>query len=359
MITDDQLNPLVGDTITIDIPAGQTRRFFVFYDQPEMAPGDQVLRTYPDWYNQPETADNEALTPAHTFARDDHLLVVTEIRDLLGTIQGGSNSYVRLVGASSFDSDITYDGFVFTADAQRFGQLAGSSPVLPNTSLWDPTSDINVRFANGAATMPEIGFGDYGPLNVEFTRARNPFLDLDGRPAAIGVDYVTQYQAGDAPVPVADSTANFANFGFLLLQSVDLRIVHRPDGTNERLQLNAPGVRIEDGGARLIIDKRWNVQSIFDFQPLLSQVKYENTSPRRRPAPGPFSSWLMARTRRAAFPSFATRGARRTARPYRHPVERPTPWTPARGIKLGRRFSSNPEQASLGRWPRRRGRLRC
>ena len=89
VITDEQLNPLVGDTITIDIPAGQTRRFFVFYDQPEMTPGDQVLRTYPDWYNQPETAGNEALTPAHTFARDDHLLVVTEVRDLLGTVLGG------------------------------------------------------------------------------------------------------------------------------------------------------------------------------------------------------------------------------------------------------------------------------
>jgi hypothetical protein len=250
------------------------------------------LRTYPDWYNQPETADNEALTPAHTFARDDHLLIVTEIRDLLGTIQGESNSYVRLVGTSSFDSDITYDGFVFTADAQRFGLLAASSPILSNAPLWDPTSDISVRFANGAATMPGIGFGDYGPLNVEFTRARNPFLDLDGRPGAIGVDYVTQYQAGDAPVPVADSTTEFANFGFLLLQSVDLRIVHRPDGTNERLLLDAPGVSIEDGGSRVIIDRTPERESIVDFQPLLSQVRYENTS--STPTPGPRTILVVA-----------------------------------------------------------------
>ena len=47
VITDEQLNPVVGDTVTIDIPAGQTRRFFVFYDQPEMAPGDQVLHDVP------------------------------------------------------------------------------------------------------------------------------------------------------------------------------------------------------------------------------------------------------------------------------------------------------------------------
>ncbi|MCU0981429.1 MAG: dockerin type I domain-containing protein, partial [Pirellulaceae bacterium] len=292
VITDEQLNPLVGDTVTIDIHAGQTRRFFLFYDQPEMAPGDQVLRTYPDWYNQPETAVNEALTPAHTFARDDHLLVVTEIRDMLGTIQGGSNSYVRLVGASTFDSDLTYDGFVFTADAQRFSQLAAFSPIVPGDPRWDPTSDINVRFANGAATMPEIGFGDYGALNVEFRRARNPFLDLDGSAEAIGVDYVTQYQAGDDPVAVADSTADFANFGFLLLQSVDLRIVHRPDGTNERLLLDAPGVRIEDGGARVIIDRTLERQSIADFQPLLSQVRYENTSP--TPTPGPRTIVIVA-----------------------------------------------------------------
>ena len=38
MITDEQLNPLAGDTVTIDIPAGQTRRFFVFYDQPCIEP---------------------------------------------------------------------------------------------------------------------------------------------------------------------------------------------------------------------------------------------------------------------------------------------------------------------------------
>jgi uncharacterized repeat protein (TIGR01451 family) len=292
VITDEQLNPLAGDTVTIDIPAGQTRRFFVFYDQPELAPGDQVLRTYPDWYNQPETAVNEALTPAHTFAREDHLLVVTEVRDLLGTIQGESNSYVRLVGASTFDSDLNYDSFVFTEDAQRLNQLAAFSPVVPGDPRWDPTSDINVRFANGAATMPEIGFGDYGALNVEFRRARNPLLDLDGRPESIGVDYVTQYQAGDAPVPVADSTADFANFDFLTLQSLDLRIVHRPDGTNERLLLDAPGVSIEDGGARVIIDRTLERQSIADFQPLLSQVKYENTSP--TPTPGPRTILVVA-----------------------------------------------------------------
>ena len=292
VITDEQLHPLVGGTTTIDIPAGQTRTFYVFYDQPEMAPGDQVLRTYPDWYNQPETAENETLTPAHTFARDDHLLVIIQVHDLLGTLQGRSNTYVQLVGASTFDSDISYDGVVATDDALRFEGLVAASPIVPGAPLWDPTSDINVRFANGAATWPEIGFGDYGPLNVEFRRARNPFLDLDGRVGSLGVDYVTSFQPGATPVPLADSTASFANAEWLLLESVEVTILYRPDGEAERLWLGAPGVSIQDGGARLIIETSTSRRTIGQFQPLLSQITYENKSP--APTPGPRTIRFLA-----------------------------------------------------------------
>src|SRR5207244_1789604 len=105
------------------------------------------------------------------------------------------------------------------------------------STRFDPTSDINARLPNGAMTSGnqsvlnttswprgnpprEIGLGDYGPLNVEFNRARSPFLDLDAdnSSGARGVDYVGKF-SGTA-VPIAGTDARFANSLFLNLQQL-------------------------------------------------------------------------------------------------------------------------------------------
>ena len=74
VITDDNLVPLPADGF--DVAPGTDREFFVFYDQPELSSGGDVLTTYPDWYD-----NGTQLTPAHTFGRNDHLEIKTELPD--------------------------------------------------------------------------------------------------------------------------------------------------------------------------------------------------------------------------------------------------------------------------------------
>jgi hypothetical protein len=124
------------------------------------------------------------------FAPDDHISILTSV----------SSFRVNLVGASTYDSDITYDGLVAAADFDLLDSvLTNKWPTQDTDSGFDPTKDMNVRFPNAAddvkqpdpwpLTGPpprEIGLGDFAPLNVEFDlnspvqgRARAPFLDLD------------------------------------------------------------------------------------------------------------------------------------------------------------------------------------
>ena len=141
-----------------------------------------------------------------------------------------------------------------------------------------------MRFANGAASMPEIGLGDFGPLNVEFSRVRNPFLDLDwdNNSGALGVDYYTEFEVGGDPVPVADADPLTGPFCQRRVSAPGLRGSQHPPSTGRharKLAAQRLGVTLSDDGSRLVIESQPGRDVIEDFQPLLSQVAYENTSP--------------------------------------------------------------------------------
>jgi uncharacterized repeat protein (TIGR01451 family) len=217
----------------IAVPSGQSIQFFAFYD-PAIRDGDRVLEQYPDWLGA-----NQQSHPAHAFDRGDHLRVNTD---------SGATFRVDLVGGSTYDSDIVYDGAVDRLDLTRLSDdlLAVAWPITAgSSSLFDPLSDINARCPNGAdavvgacvwalAGVPqrEIGMGDFGPLNVEWNRARAPFLDLDpdNSSGAKGADYAAEFQG--TPVAVADSDARFANSVERLLQDLVVRI---RNSDNDRL----------------------------------------------------------------------------------------------------------------------------
>ena len=216
-VTDENLQPLA---LPIVVPAGEEVRLWAFYSPQE-----------PDWSVAP-------YRPAHTFARDDHLEIVTDL-------DGGREFHVRLVGASTYDADITYDGVVDGADAVLVNELLGEDkhwPIVPGEPAWDPTADINVKFRNaadsspapptGADKWPEIGLGDVGPLNVEFDAVRPPLLDLDwdNSSGIRGVDYLAEYQVGGDPLAVVDSDARFANSPFLFLASVMVTVTNVQGG---------------------------------------------------------------------------------------------------------------------------------
>jgi hypothetical protein len=76
---------------------------------------------------------------------------------LHSTAPGSPTMNFALVGASTFNSDINYDGNVNLGDLGVFNASVGVAPV-------DPTADIN---GDGS-----INFGDLGSFNVEFGRTR-------------------------------------------------------------------------------------------------------------------------------------------------------------------------------------------
>jgi hypothetical protein len=76
---------------------------------------------------------------------------------LLSNAAGSPTINIALVGASTFNSDINYDGSVNLTDLGVFNNAFGAATV-------DPTADINGDAA--------INFGDLGPFNVEFGRSR-------------------------------------------------------------------------------------------------------------------------------------------------------------------------------------------
>ena len=84
---------------------GETAEFLAFYDPAiRIREEHTVEEQYPEWYDDPDTTENEQETrPAHTFVPGDHLNVLTDT-DL--------SFRIDLVGGSTYDSDITYDGAV-------------------------------------------------------------------------------------------------------------------------------------------------------------------------------------------------------------------------------------------------------
>lgn len=229
-----------GAMVPVSLPMavldGQSAEFFAFYD-PAIRSGDLVTAQYPDWFDDPATAGtNEALTrPPHTFAATDRLEVVTEYTDVA---EPGPTFTASLVGASTYDSDIFYDGAVENADVARLADLLAAN-------AFDQTSDMNVRLPNGASSTVgtqawpingppprEIGLGDFAPLNMEFGRTRAPFLDLDtDNSTSRGVEFAAELVAGSAPV--ADSDARFANRLPLQLASLTLVVTNPLDGAAE------------------------------------------------------------------------------------------------------------------------------
>jgi uncharacterized repeat protein (TIGR01451 family) len=235
-----------GDTqpAPISVPADGVANFIVFYDPAIRDANHNVIQQFPDWFG-----DAAGTNPAHTFAAGDNLQVVTQ----LASNQPGPSYPVLLVGGSTYDSDIFYDGAVNNLDLGRLSDvLSVSSPTTSSQPGFDPTSDINVRFPNGAGEVDaqngnvqvwpidgppprEIGLGDFAPLEVEWNRARAPFLDLDtdNSSGIQGTGFLTTFAS--AAVPIADNDANFANFAQLDLNSLTVTIENPLAGD----QLNA------------------------------------------------------------------------------------------------------------------------
>ena len=166
VVWDDNANLLAGSgsvpppktltptsAATLSLAAGATETFFAFFIQPEIDSKGNALQTYPDW--------SGPATGSFTFARGDQLEVVTQFAAPQPAIAPPVFN-VQLFGGTTFDSDVAYEGYV-NVDAQRQLDTVLSSqyPTLPGSSTWDPTSDINVRFPNGATYFPEIGLGDF------------------------------------------------------------------------------------------------------------------------------------------------------------------------------------------------------
>ncbi len=254
---DDALAPVEPGLV---IPAGDSAQFFVFYD-PAIRQGDAVLEQYPDWFGA--GAD---IRPAHTFSRDDHLSISTD---------RGTTIRVDLVGGSTYDSDIASNGAVDSGDHDLLDNLlslqadTGQLSIPFGDPLFDPTADINARCPNGAegtlATCEwalygtparELGFGDFGPLNVEWNRARAPFLDLDldNSSGAKGVDYATEFSG--QPIPVADTDARFANHRSRFLEGLSLEIVGADD-SSDRLEVDEDalprGIEVAGNGTNRLV----------------------------------------------------------------------------------------------------------
>jgi hypothetical protein len=264
--------------------------FFAFYD-PAIRSGDIVTAQYPDWFDDPATAGtNEALTrPPHTFAATDRLQVVTEYTDVA---EAGPIFTANLVGGSTYDSDIFYDGAVENADVARLADLLAAN-------AFDQTSDMNVRLPNGANSTVntqawpingppprEIGLGDFAPLNIEFGRTRAPFLDLDtDNSTARGVDFAAELVAGSAPVAASD--ARFANRGPLRLASLTLVGTNPLDGAAEDFDFSSLPAGITGssqfaGGVRTLT--LTGNASIEAFTLALRGITYTNSA--ASPAPG-------------------------------------------------------------------------
>jgi uncharacterized repeat protein (TIGR01451 family) len=267
----------------IPVPSGQSIEFVAFYD-PAIRDGDQVLEQYPDWLGA-----NQQSHPAHAFDRGDHLRVNAD---------SGATFRVDLVGGSTYDSDIVYDGAVDRLDLERLSDdlLAAAWPITAGSSpLFDPLSDINARCPNGAdavvgacvwalAGVPqrEIGMGDFGPLNVEWNRARAPFLDLDpdNSSGAKGADYAAEFTG--TPVAIADSDARFANRQVRVLQNLVFLITNPSEGDRILVdELQIPGTISVSGNGTVQLELTGNA-TVEQYTEALRFVRFDGSSPSAR-----------------------------------------------------------------------------
>ncbi len=176
---------LAAPQFPILVADGESAEFFVFYD-PAIRSEDTVTEQFPDWL--------EADSTPHAFAASDRLVVETDAE---------LNFPIQLVGGSTFDSDVSYDGRVDQSDFGLLDDLLLLERVIVEGSSprFDPTMDINARCPNGAAEVVgtcgfaiggtperEIALGDFGPINAEFGRALSSAEQAQGEatsPAAI------------------------------------------------------------------------------------------------------------------------------------------------------------------------------
>jgi len=86
---------------------------------------------------------------AHSFALADGLIISTDAPD-------APELHVELIGASTYNSDVTYDGKVNLSELGILNVNFGRSAGNPD---WDPTADVN-----GDGT---VNLGELGALNVE------------------------------------------------------------------------------------------------------------------------------------------------------------------------------------------------
>jgi hypothetical protein len=268
----------------ISAPSGETLQFFAFYD-PAIRDQDRVVEQYPDWYGA-----NRHARPAHTFTRDDHLTVMTNT---------DAAFRVDLVGGSTYDSDIFYDGAVDLEDFRHLDDLLRQKTIerklfIPfDDPLFDPTADNNSRCANEADGVQascawpllgfptrELGLGDFGPMNVEWNRARAPFLDLDPDDSSgvKGVDFRNEYQG--EPVEIADRDAAFANSIERDLVSLVAEI--RGEANGDRLYVDeailaARGITADgtNGTSRLELA---GTASVDDYTAALREIKFQSDS---------------------------------------------------------------------------------
>lgn len=197
-------------------------------------------RSYPDW-RYPVGPGNEPLT----FPADARITFQTN--------QQGIEFSVRLVGASTFDSDVTYDGAVVEQpDTEFLAGIGGSQTTtgtydIPyNSPEYHYTLDVNVRCPNGlkdpvaGCVWPigpdrNIGGEDFGTMIAELRRFRAPFLDLDNDGSSFvldsqsigrgGVDYLIRcLPAGASKVWVESDASILYQFEEIKFDSVNARV---------------------------------------------------------------------------------------------------------------------------------------
>ena len=284
--------PVDSAVLPIEVQAGQTVRFVAFYDPAiRDRTTDSVQEQYPDWFDDPETndANEQMIRPAHSFVPGDHLNVVTDSE---------LSFRVDLIGGSTYDSDIFYDGVVARRDLERLDDLLKQKwPIEEGDPLFDPTSDINARNPNGGGGMMdtdswpidrqpprELGLGDFGPLNVEFNRARAPFLDLDADNSSgvFGAGYVAEYTVDPVvktePVPIAGYDMRFANDITRVLGSLSVVLTNAADG--DQLDFDANSVpdgviltQVDDGSLQFT-----GQASVEAYTILLRTVTFSSTA---------------------------------------------------------------------------------
>ena len=149
---------------------------------------------------------------------------------ILSDFAGSPSTPVVLLGASTFNSDIDYDGTVGVSD---FGVLNAKVGVA------DPTADVN-----GDGT---ISIGDFGPLNAEIGRSRPLPLLADRGDSPLQASAVTLGEV----LPVAQLASQYwaaaQNDSAAILQDVELRVADLGNGILGLTQANV--VWIDDNAA--------------------------------------------------------------------------------------------------------------